>query len=138
MPRRIRAETAKKCTKKRDARAKLLFCQSKPIAFLPFSLPFPSSLLNYFFPDKQGPHTSSPLPRTLLHKTQRGPLDALKNTDKCIIESVLVCSENQLTQCSRKYWRSCVQDQVTKSGLFERLLVPCADVLFARNRINSS
>ena len=32
--------TAKKCTKKRDARAKL-FCQSKLIAFLPFS----SSLL---------------------------------------------------------------------------------------------
>ena len=24
---------ARKCTKKRDARAKLLFCQSKPIAF---------------------------------------------------------------------------------------------------------
>ena len=24
---------AKKCTKKRDARAKLLFCQSKPITF---------------------------------------------------------------------------------------------------------
>ena len=24
---------AKKCTKKRDARAKLFFCQSKPIAF---------------------------------------------------------------------------------------------------------
>ena len=37
--------TAKKCTKKRDARAKLLFCQSKPIAFLPFSLPSPLSLL---------------------------------------------------------------------------------------------
>ena len=36
---------AKKCTKKRDARAKLLFCQSKPIAFLPFSLTSPSSLL---------------------------------------------------------------------------------------------
>ena len=36
--------TAKKCTKKRDARAKL-FCQSKLIAFLPFSLPSPSSLL---------------------------------------------------------------------------------------------
>ena len=28
----------KKCTKKRDALAKLLFCLSKPIAFLPFSL----------------------------------------------------------------------------------------------------
>ena len=29
---------AKKCTKKRDARAKLLFCQSKPIVFLLFSV----------------------------------------------------------------------------------------------------
>ena len=37
--------TAKKCTKTRDARAKLLFCQSKPVAFLPFSLMSPSSLL---------------------------------------------------------------------------------------------
>ena len=35
---------AEKCTKKRDARAKLLFCLSKPIAFLPFSLPSPSPL----------------------------------------------------------------------------------------------
>ena len=40
-----RAATAKKCTKKGDACAKLLFCQSKPIAFLQFSLPSPSSLL---------------------------------------------------------------------------------------------
>ena len=32
--------------KKRDARAKLLFYQSKPIAFLPLSLPSPSSLLS--------------------------------------------------------------------------------------------
>ena len=37
--RRGRATTSKKCTKKRDAREKLLFCQSKPIAFLSFSLP---------------------------------------------------------------------------------------------------
>ena len=44
-PRRSRAVTAKKCTKKRDARAKLLFCQSKSIAFLPFSLPLPSTFL---------------------------------------------------------------------------------------------
>ena len=35
--------TAKKCTKKRDARAKLLFCQFKPIAFVTFPLPSPSS-----------------------------------------------------------------------------------------------
>ena len=40
----IRATTAEKCTKKRDARAKLLFCLSKPIAFLPYSLPSSSSL----------------------------------------------------------------------------------------------
>ena len=37
--------TARKCTKMRDARAELLFCQSKPIAVLPFSLRSPSSLL---------------------------------------------------------------------------------------------
>ena len=39
--------TARECTKKRDARAKLLFCQSKPIDFLPFSMPSPSSLLEF-------------------------------------------------------------------------------------------
>ena len=37
--------TAKKCTKKRDAHAKLLFCQSKPPASLPSSLTSLSSLL---------------------------------------------------------------------------------------------
>ena len=42
------AATAKKCTKKRDARAKLLFYQSKSSAFLPFSLPSPSSLRRLF------------------------------------------------------------------------------------------
>ena len=36
-----RATTAEKCTNKCDARAKLLFCSSKPIAFLPFSLKSP-------------------------------------------------------------------------------------------------
>ena len=36
---------AKKCTKKRDACAKLLFCQSKHISLLPFLMPLPSSLL---------------------------------------------------------------------------------------------
>ena len=43
--RRSRTTTAKKCTKKRRARAGLWFCQSKPIAFLAFSLPSSSSLL---------------------------------------------------------------------------------------------
>ena len=32
--------TAKKCTKKRDAHAKLLYCQSQTIGFLPFSFRF--------------------------------------------------------------------------------------------------
>ena len=41
----FRAVTLKKCTKKRDTRAKLLFCQSKPVVFLPFSLTLASSLL---------------------------------------------------------------------------------------------
>ena len=39
------ATTGKKRTKKRDASAKLLFCLSKPIAFLTISLPSTSSLL---------------------------------------------------------------------------------------------
>ena len=43
--RRSRAMTVKKCTKKRDARAKLLFYRSKPVAFLPFSKTSPLSLL---------------------------------------------------------------------------------------------
>ena len=43
-----RATTAKKCTDKCNARAKLLFCQPKPIAFLPFLLPSPSTLLIKF------------------------------------------------------------------------------------------
>ena len=37
--------TAMECTKKHDARAKLLFCLSKLMSFLPFSLPSSSSLL---------------------------------------------------------------------------------------------
>ena len=43
-----RATTAKKCTDKRNARAKLLFCQPKPIAFWPFLLPSLSTLLIKF------------------------------------------------------------------------------------------
>ena len=45
--RRSRAVTVEKFTKKRDARAKLLFCQFQPIVFLPFSLTSPSSLLKF-------------------------------------------------------------------------------------------
>ena len=41
---------AKKCTKRRDARAKFgLLCQSKPIAFLPFSFTSASSLLKLLY-----------------------------------------------------------------------------------------
>ena len=46
---RSRAATAKKCTKKRDARANLLFCQFKLIAFLSFSLTSPSSFLSSLY-----------------------------------------------------------------------------------------
>ena len=43
--RRSRAVTDTKCTKKRDTRAKLFFCQSIPVGFLLNLLPSPSSLL---------------------------------------------------------------------------------------------
>ena len=42
---RNRVTMVKKYTKKRDVLAKLSYCHNKPIAFLPFSLPSPSSLL---------------------------------------------------------------------------------------------
>ena len=42
---RSRAVKAKKCTKKRDARAKLLFANLNLLGFLPFSLSSPTSLL---------------------------------------------------------------------------------------------
>ena len=46
-----------KCTKKHDARAELLFCQSKPIGFnWPFSLTSPSSLLKLPFYPYTGVH----------------------------------------------------------------------------------
>ena len=42
---RSRAVKAKKCTKKSETRAELLFCLSAPIAFLTFSLLSPLSFL---------------------------------------------------------------------------------------------
>ena len=45
----FRAVMVKKCTKKRDACTKLLFCLYKPIAFLPFSLTLASTLLKLPF-----------------------------------------------------------------------------------------
>ena len=45
-----RRQTEKYHTKKRDARVKLLFCQTKPIGLLPFSMPSPSSLLSLIYP----------------------------------------------------------------------------------------
>ena len=79
-----RAATAKKCTKKRDARAKLFFCQSKPSAFLPLSLPSPSSLLKF-------PVISSQrgLSKVMLHETIRNN-DFQRNT-------VLQCWNNVAT-----------------------------------------
>ena len=46
---RSRATMAKKCAKKRDARAKLLFYFYKLVVFLPFSLPSPSLLSKHPF-----------------------------------------------------------------------------------------
>jgi len=54
--------TAKKCTKKHAALEKLLSCQSKPIAFLTFSLPSPSSLLKLpFVASSDGAHANNSL-----------------------------------------------------------------------------
>ena len=51
--------TTKKCTKKRDARAKLLFCVINILLFLTFSLPSPSSLLKLPIYFRDGPNRCS-------------------------------------------------------------------------------
>ena len=51
--------TAKKCTKKRDARAKIVVLLTKPIVFLKFSLPSLSSDLKV----PNGPETGEKLPK---------------------------------------------------------------------------
>ena len=62
--------------KKRDVRAKLLFCQSQPIAFWPFSLPLPSLYVKHnmicvkssshlFFPRFTSFHPVAVGPRTI-------------------------------------------------------------------------
>ena len=60
-----RATTVKKCPKKQDARAKLLFCQSKPIGFLPFLLPSPP--LPNIYEWGLGSRSPSPLGQPLRH-----------------------------------------------------------------------
>ena len=63
---------AKKCTKKRDASPKLLFCQSNPIAFLPLPFPFPlpspspSSLLQF----SNGPYGEASLERGTFFRSE--------------------------------------------------------------------
>ena len=76
----VSSTTAKKCTKKRAARAKLLFCQSKPIGFIPFSLPSPSSLLK--LPNVYPPATLKLKPCSVvfcLFRKDRG-----RTTDKAV------------------------------------------------------
>ena len=65
--------TAEKCTKKRDARAKLLFCQSKPIALVPFSLPSPSSLVKLPNVSDRTLRLNKPTSRLILLKTCKPP-----------------------------------------------------------------
>ena len=88
---------AKKCTKKCDARANLLFFLNKPIAILMFSLPVLSSVLKLpikrrglrFFPGcyEHGPQ--------LLSKENRRSNEP-KETPSCLIPLLLVVLIQQL------------------------------------------
>ena len=57
--------------KKRNARAKLLFCSSKPFAFLSFSLPSPSSLLKLPNKDTEGAKESVRIKQVELRENVR-------------------------------------------------------------------
>ena len=89
-----RATTAKKCTKKRDARAKLLFCQSKPIGLLPFSLPSPSSLLKLPNIRRKGHQI------VLEELKQRVTAQAAKLRSS--EENYTVMAQNKLFECNQK------------------------------------
>ena len=89
-----RATTAKKCTKKRDARAKLLFCQSKPIGLLPFSLPSPSSLVKL-------PNIRQKSHQIVLEELkQRVTAQAAKLRSS--EENYTVMEQNKLFECNQK------------------------------------
>ena len=80
------ATTAKKCTKKRDARAKLLFCQSKPIALLPLSLTSLSSFLKL-------PNVSDQAVSHNQSKLRDGQLHCDKQNDKLLgMKVVMMCT----------------------------------------------
>ena len=94
---RSRAATAKKCTKKRDARAKLLFCQSKAIAFLPFSLPSLSLLVKL----PNAPAHASPIRYT--YENLRRSAANIKRMILCILKPP-ICMTIQLQSDSTWGW----------------------------------
>ena len=82
--------TAKKYTKKRDARAELLFCQSEPIAFLPFSSTSPSSLLKLPNPVPRK-HLATLLVSCHSDRLQNRASHHAQNKQICILASHYVC-----------------------------------------------
>ena len=84
--------TAKKCTKKRDACAKLLFCESKPIAFLSCALTSPLSLLKLPIDTRGGGGEGGTKRQTyfkILHFKCLGPDERGKIPLACLFESLL-------------------------------------------------
>ena len=86
--RHSRAVTARKNTKTRDVRAKLLFCQCKPIVSLPFSLKSPLPLLN--LPILDSGHTRTKI---------GGSSEALVTR----IDNMLIGIKHALTICKLNY-----------------------------------
>ena len=92
-----RVTTAKKCTKKRDARAKLLFCLFNPIAFSPFSLPSPSPLLK--LPKEASAEERGWFPYNRPHRPNRPKFPKLKS----LVSRRLYGTEPGLINCPQIY-----------------------------------
>ena len=90
---------AKKCTKKHDARANLLFFLNKPIAVLTFSLPAQSSVLKLPI-NRRGlrilPGCCEYGPLLLSKENSRTKLIEPKETPSCLIPLLLVVLIQQL------------------------------------------
>ena len=96
--------TTKKCTKKRGARAKLLFCVINILLFLTFSLPSPSSLLKLPIYFRDGPNrclhgtkewykTNLLRDASLSRSVRRGAAQLHSVTEIARATTVLVCKQ---------------------------------------------
>ena len=111
--------TAKKCTKTRDARAKLLFCQSKPIAFLPCALTSPSLLLKLPIDTRGGGGTKRQTYFKIIHFKCLGPDEGRKNSPSPSLRISVRCKDGLNDEYAASEDRLCISTVRLKNDDFK-------------------